>query len=212
MPPLEIAKFALFAQRSGQLPIDALGASVEARVNDPNGGGSFWGRVFSTTIPIQVRSNSSVVKVKPLPTPVPADFTGGVGQFALDVVTDKKQLKTNKSLNLLVAISGTGNVKLMDAPSLTFPKAFEHFAPQLSETLTPLGAKLGGRKTFEYTLVANEAGTHELPAISFSFSIPKRARTKPCSKLPFPSKCYPTENPFLPLTRMLCRHSMIRWI
>lgn len=172
---VDLKKYALFPQRSGILTIDQIGGKADIRVADPNGG--FFG-MFGQTQEVNLKSDTAVVQVMPLPQPQPADFTGGVGSFSAQVQTDKNTLAANESFKLQLRVAGEGNTKLISNPTVEFPASFEHFDPQVTETVSNAGDAIVGNKIFEYTIVPTETGNFEIPSIKFSYFDPKEQQYK----------------------------------
>lgn len=166
---LDLKKYALFPQRSGALDIDAMQLEVIARIPDPRGGQTFFGpRYVSRTLDIS--SDTISVNVFPLPAAgKPVDFSGAVGKFRIGATLDNRNIKTNEAVQLTINVAGQGNIKLIEPPSLELPPSIETYDPVISEDVYTKMDRVNGRKTFEYTLIANEAGRHRIPEITFTY-------------------------------------------
>jgi hypothetical protein len=173
-----LKKVALFPQRSGTLEIDPMEVSCVVQVqskrksndvfdqffNDPFFGGGF------SNVNHKVRSEPVKVTVVPLPSSgVPKGFGGAVGSFTMEAWLDKTQTKTNEPVTLKVKISGSGNLKLLEAPAVNIPPDLEKYDPKISDNISHQGQKISGSRTFEYLLIPRHAGEQRIPSFPFSY-------------------------------------------
>jgi hypothetical protein len=99
----------------------------------------------------------------------PADFSGAVGRFNFVVKPSKTQLKSGESLDLKVAVSGTGNLKLFTLPKPVVPNSIEMYDPVHNEQVqTPLSG-MNGSITDNYTLIPQFKGKYPLKPLLFSY-------------------------------------------
>ena len=131
-------KTVLYPQKSGKLEIEPL--SLDLDVQLPTNRRDVFGRVQVVEDSKRVSAPSRIVTVKPLPEAgKPEDFSGAVGNFSFKVIPSKTTLKNGESLELKVAVSGKGNLKLFDLPKPVVPNSFEMYDPVHSENVqTPL--------------------------------------------------------------------------
>jgi len=87
----------------------------------------------------------------------------------MNAEVDKRTTKANEPVSLKVTISGTGNVKLLEAPLLEIPPDFEQFSPKVSDNVTRKGDLVAGSKTFEYLLIPRYPGKKTIKPVSFSY-------------------------------------------
>lgn len=118
---------------------------------------------------IEVKSNKAVLKVKELPKPIPADHSGAVGEFVLKVDPGRTELSENQATELVVRLSGSGNLKLMQAPKLELPKEFEVYDPDMIDNIRVNGSGMSGSREFKYTVIPRRRGTYEVPPITFTY-------------------------------------------
>jgi hypothetical protein len=158
------AKQVLIPQRTGTMEIGPF--EIEATV-----GRSF----FRQGTPIRVKSNILKIEVASLPS-APASFTGGVGTLDFELDIDRTEIKANEAINLTITVSGKGNIPLVEAPIIEFPKDFEVYDPKVSDKSVRNAAGISGSKVFEYLIIPRYAGTYEMDAIEFSYYNPKTER------------------------------------
>jgi uncharacterized membrane protein len=124
-----------------------------------------------------VTSDPVYLNVKDLPA-APAGFYGGVGQLKFSAGIDKTAAKTNEAITLQLTVSGSGNLRLIEAPKVDFPKDFEVYDPKTDEKIRPTGNGLTGTKTFEYLVIPRYAGEYTIPPIQFSSFDPSTGKYK----------------------------------
>ncbi|MDX1651114.1 MAG: hypothetical protein R3277_01395 [Brumimicrobium sp.] len=123
----------------------------------------------------RVRSNETVVKVKPLPDGTPSSFIGAVGKFSLTASMNESKVEQGKVVELKVSISGHGNLHNIEAPKLTLPKGMILYGdPEVvdSVSFSELGAE--GKKTFTYYIQANKDGRVMFEPLEIAFFDPEK--------------------------------------
>ena len=169
------SQYVVFPQQTGELKIPEI--KFEAIVLQQNrsadpfdiffGGGSMMQEVKKV-----VMAPAVVLHVDPLPTPKPANFSGAVGKFTVASALTPQQLKANDATTLRLTVTGTGNMKLMNAPEVQWPKDFERYDPK-SEDQTKIGASgSSGSVVFDYIAVPRHQGKFELPPVEFCYFDP----------------------------------------
>lgn len=169
------SQYVVFPQQTGTLTIPEI--KYEATVIQQNrsmdpfeaffGGGSMMQEVRKT-----VMAPAVVLQVDPLPQPKPANFSGAVGKFSVTSSLTPQQLKANDATTLRVTVSGTGNMKLMKAPEVAWPKDFERYDPKTEEktSISPNGST--GKVMYDYIAVPRHQGKFEVPAVEFCYFDP----------------------------------------
>jgi len=168
-----VKKMALFPTQSGTLEIGPMelkiGVQVQSRSADPFD--AFFRDPFGRTVNVTVRSEPVKVTVEPLPGGAPAEFRGAVGRFGMSTTVDKKTTRTNEPVSIKVTVSGTGNIKLLEAPTLELPPDFEQYPPKVTESITK-GEKISGSKTFEFVVLPRYPGMKTIPPLTFVYYDP----------------------------------------
>lgn len=174
-----LKKTILTAQQSGTLEADALNVDAVVAVKtksqkksrDPFEDifGDFFEDPFNSSYErTQLTLSSPVVKIQVLDLPpnAPADFNGAVGSFTMKTELSSTATKTDEPLTYRVIISGTGNLKLFDAPQLNLPAGWETYDPKITET--------ANSKTYEYLLIPRSPGDFEIPAHTWTYFHPDK--------------------------------------
>lgn len=173
-----IKRYALFPTQPGTLEISPMERQTVVRVQSPRSMDpfdAFFRDPFGRNVEYLVKSEGVRIKVDPLPPGAPDDFKGAVGQFAMSTSLDKKTTRTNEPVSVKVTISGTGNIKLLEAPAVEFPPDFEQYTPKVSDNINRQGERISGSKTFEFLLLPRYPGLKVIKPITFSyFDLAKR--------------------------------------
>ncbi|MFT3909120.1 MAG: BatD family protein [Ferruginibacter sp.] len=128
---------------------------------------------------VTLESKPIDITVKPLPEEnKPASFKGAVGSFNLNAALQKPLFSTDEAGKLSVTITGSGNMQLLTAPEIDWPKGIESFEPKFTDKLVNVTVPISGTKKFEYTFAANDSGHFTIPAIHFSYFDPATATYK----------------------------------
>lgn len=164
-------QFILFPQQPGELVIE--GARFDAsiaqasQVTDPfealfNGGGVIEVKksIFTPKINMHVIA---------LPSGKPEGYSGGVGEFNISSSISATDVKTNDAITLKLVISGTGNLKLVANPEVSFPETFEAYDPKDESKFKLTSDGLTGNKVIEYLTIPRSAGTFKIPAVKFGY-------------------------------------------
>jgi hypothetical protein len=180
-----LKKVALFPQRAGTLYLDPMEVTCIVQIqsrrrtndifdqffNDPFFGGGF------SNVNHKVKNQSSAITVVPLPlTGILEGFKGAVGKFQMEAWVDKKQTKTNEPVTLKVKISGVGNLKLIESPTIVVPPDLERYDPKISDNFSVQNGRTAGTRTFEYLLIPRHAGDQTIPSFPFAYFNPESKR------------------------------------
>lgn len=163
-----VKKAVLIPQKSGKLTIDPM--SIEAAVGVPIGRTDLFGNRINKTANLTVTTGKRTVNVKALPIEnKPTNFSGAVGDLDFNVTASKTELKANESAQIKVEVSGKGNLKLIDLPSIETPNGLEKYEPEHKENIRTNLAGLNGKVYDQYTVVPQFKGKYKIPPVSFSY-------------------------------------------
>ncbi len=165
-----LKQVALYPQQTGTLTIDPLQAQLSVLKEGSSRSRSFFFNQEVRRIPAS--TEALTVSVKPLPDNAPADFSGAVGQYEMEVKLTPTKATTDDAISMLMILEGNGDVMRIQPPELGLPSSIEVYDPQVvSEDNFELGPEIVGRKVFEYLLLPKEPGQFEF-APSFSYFSP----------------------------------------
>src|SRR5690606_3369932 len=114
-----LRKIVFIPQRSGDIYFDAIKAKFKVQTivpsNNPMENFYYGGTVQERYV--DVISDRVKFDVQPLPEQnKPANFQNAIGNYEFSASIDKKEVNTNDPVNLVVKISGTGNLSLVNVP------------------------------------------------------------------------------------------------
>lgn len=170
-----VQQYLIYPQQAGHLLIPGLtfDCVVIQRDNTLNTLDAFFNGGGNIGQSLKRQAPELYLTVKPLPQPKPAGFSGGVGQFSVHRELISPQLRTNEVATYRVTVSGTGNLKLLVAPTLTFPSDFDTYSPKVSDETEVTLNGVTGKVVFDYTFVPRNIGRYELPAVHFVYFDPE---------------------------------------
>lgn len=172
----ELLKYNLYPQRAATLPISELALDANVQVVVQTHGPSFfnpYGRSQAVNVPLNLQSNSINITAKELPAEgKPADFTGAVGKYNFETNISGTETKTDEPLTYSVRVTGSGNLKFIDAPKLSLPPDFEVYDPKIKENVSNSTSGMSGSKQYDYLFIPRQPGEFKLPAQSFSYFDP----------------------------------------
>mgnify|MGYP002789645568 CR=1 FL=1 len=118
------------------------------------------------------------INVKELPDKKPESFNGAIGSFSMRTTILKNAFSANENGVLQIEVKGSGNIHLLNAPSINWSAGIQAYEPKVKEELNKLTTPLSGVKIFEIPFSAAK-GVYQLPPVVFSFfdAVSKTYRT-----------------------------------
>jgi len=170
----------LYPQKIGELEIEPL--TLDVPIDIPGTRRDIFGRRLMSRVNKTISAGRRTINVKPLPLEgKPDTFNGAVGDFQFGVTPSKTKLDANESLELKVKVSGEGNLKLFNLPSVKLPNSLEMYEPEHSENIKTTASGIRGSVEDNYTVVPQFKGNYPLNPITFSFFDPKTETYKTLS-------------------------------
>lgn len=168
---IDVKKTLMFPQRSGKMTIPAGTMEITFEVASGRKVQTFFGTQDVMTESRSVLKTKPVtVDVSPLPTQgKPLNFSGAVGTFTFKPSISTQKLKANDGVVIKLDITGTGNLKLIKNPEITFPKDFETYDPQVKNDFKITENGLMGTKSIEYNFIPRYPGKFTIPPIEFTY-------------------------------------------
>jgi hypothetical protein len=171
-----IKKTALFATQAGNLKIAPLEVRCVVQVQSKRRSNDPFDQFFNDpffqqvqTMDLDVKSNPLAIIVDPIPMNAPSGFTGAIGRFTFFAAIDKRNVKAGDPITLKVAVSGSGNIKLVTIPKPQLPADIESYEPKISEDISRDGGIIRGKKIAEYLLIPRNAGQRVLEPMQFIY-------------------------------------------
>ncbi len=175
-----IARYIIFPQMTGKLTIKGntytVSTDEQEYYDDP------YFRMLTVRRPVQlnVTPNDLVIDVKALPSPMPADFSGAVGEFSITSSLPSASLKTNQPASIVYEVKGSGNLKYVKLPDLNdlYPKQLEVFSPTTQVDAAAKGMSVSGTVKFDYSFTPLELGQYQIPEVALVYFDPSTGTYK----------------------------------
>ncbi|WP_422931991.1 BatD family protein [Singulisphaera sp. PoT] len=148
------------AEASGTFTFGA--ALIKGRFVDGEGGSAYTSKALAAVAP------AATIEVRDVPSPRPAGYCGGVGNYTLAATAAPKALRVGDPLTLTLEVArqeGSGSLNQISAPDLTANKALAADFDIVDRS--PTGRSEGDVKRFDYALRPKRAGA-SIPALSAS--------------------------------------------
>jgi hypothetical protein len=178
---VDILQYNLYPQRAGNLTVPSAEISTVVQVSVRNKSRNFFDDFFNIgrvqQVPLELKTNSATVAVKELPeNGKPADFNGAVGKFNFEAKLSGKEAKTDEPITYTIKISGTGNLKFIESPTVTMPESFEVYDPKTKESISNGATGLSGSKQYDYLIIPRQPGDYTIQQNSFSYFDPSAGK------------------------------------
>ena len=163
-----LRKTVLYPQKTGKLVIEPLSLDIDLQL--PTNRRNIFGQVVVTEGNKRVSAGAKTITVKSLPEAgKPEDFSGAVGKFDFKVTPSKTNLKNGESLDLLVSVSGSGNMKLFNLPKPVVPNALEMYDPIHDEKINTALSGMSGKISDSYAIIPQFKGNYPIKPMHFSY-------------------------------------------
>ena len=163
-------QYVLFPQQSGEIEIPSVEfEGVVAMQSGSYNPFDFFGGPRFVEVKRKLVTPKRTLNVKELPAGKPDNFSGAVGQFDVTGSISTNELKANEAVTLRLVISGTGNMKLIKTPEVTFPEDFEIYDPKVDNKFKLTTNGFQGNKVIEYLAIPRHGGDYTIPAVGFSY-------------------------------------------
>lgn len=173
-------KALLVPTKTGNLTIDPM--KMDIVIGVPTGRADFFGNVITRNVRKEFASVKKIIAPKNLPLEgKPENFTGAVGDFNFNVSLSKEILKANESSQIKIDVSGKGNLKLFELPTVETPTELEKYQPERKENVRVSTDGISGSVSDMYTVVPQFKGKYKIPSVSFSYFNPKEEKYKTIS-------------------------------
>ncbi|NPA45365.1 MAG: protein BatD [Chlorobi bacterium] len=161
----------LFTQNPGNYTISPYVIEVQLKKKDGKAR-DFFGNIVDhyKLINKRLSTKKQTITVRPLPQPVPENFSGVTGtNIEVETEIDNTNIKTDESANLRITVAGKGNLYLLNELKLQLPEGIEHFKPQVEKTEKYSENGAYSERQFDYIIVGNKPGTHTIKPFEFVY-------------------------------------------
>ena len=158
--------------------MNILPLTLDVSVDVPTNKRDFFGNRIYTQVPKTVTAGKREINVLNLPKNAPENFNGAVGDFKIELSTTKNELNASESLQAILKVSGSGNIKLFSIPSLITPNSIEKYDPEYNENVKTNIKGMFGNISDTYTLVPQFKGKYPISPVEFVFFDPNIKKYK----------------------------------
>ncbi|SEV99284.1 Oxygen tolerance [Chryseobacterium wanjuense] len=151
-----LAVFMLFPNEAGYVEVPGVSASVNSYSNKN-----------------KIVSNKVKINVKKLPEGSPEYFKNAVGNFNVSLYNaSKEKAEVKKPINIVVKVSGEGNLKDMELPKIAASDDYEVFAPKITSKVVVGTTGMKGEILASYVVIPKKAGEIAIKTEEFAFFDP----------------------------------------
>ncbi len=178
---VDILQYNLYPQRAGNLTVPLAEVQTVAQVSVRSKSRNFFDDFFSVgrvqQVPLNLKTNSAAIAVKDLPeNGKPADYNGAVGKFNFEAKLSGAETKTDEPITYTIKISGNGNLKFIESPTVKMPESFEVYDPKTKESISNASSGMSGNKQYDYLIIPRQPGEYVIEGNSFSYFDPSAAK------------------------------------
>ncbi len=163
-----VKQFRLVPLQSGQIPLSGYRMQCIQQKNQMEASAK---EVKESVI--SIAAPPLTLSARPLPEPIPENFSGAVGTFAFDLVADKQKIGAGEPLSLKIVITGTGSLNTLQLPALNLPESFRHNPPERSGSFNQNSGVTSGTLTSTTLTWPQSVGDFMIPAIRFAVFNPE---------------------------------------
>lgn len=152
-----LAVFMVFPNEAGYVEVPGVSASVNSYSNKN-----------------KIVSNKIKLNVRKLPEGAPECFKNAVGNFNVSVYNaSKEKAEAKKPLNVVIKVSGEGNLPDMELPKIAASPDYEIFAPKITSRVSPGSTGMKGEILANYVVIPNKSGAISIKTEQFAFFDPE---------------------------------------
>lgn len=151
-----LAVFMVFPNEAGYVEIPGVSASVNTFNKNNN-----------------IVSNKVKLNVKKLPEGSPECFKNAVGNFNVSISNvSKEKVEVKKPINIVVRVTGEGNITDMELPKIVASPDYEIFAPKITSNVGAGTTGMKGEILANYVIIPKKAGEISIKTEQFAFFNP----------------------------------------
>ena len=152
-----LAVFMIFPNEAGYVEVPSVSASVNSYAKKN-----------------KIVSNKVKLNVKKLPEGSPEGFKNAVGNFKVSVYnTSKDKIEVDKPVNVVVKVSGEGNLPDMELPKIMTSPDYEFFTPKITSKVVPGSTGMKGEVLVNYVIIPKKPGAISVKTEQFAFFDPE---------------------------------------
>ncbi|MBK1897494.1 BatD family protein [Chryseobacterium paridis] len=151
-----LAMFMIFPNEAGYVEVPSVSASLSSYASKN-----------------KILSNKVKLNVKKLPEGSPECFKNAVGNFNVSIFNaSNEKVEVKKPLNVVIKVSGEGNLTDMNLPKIAESPDYEFFTPKITSKVVPGTAGIKGEVLANYVIIPKKAGLISIKTEPFAFFNP----------------------------------------
>ncbi len=140
--------------------------------------------------PIELKSNQLNINALPLPSGKPANFSGGIGRFQIQVTGQPNEVLQGEPITLRLTVTGNGNLQTLSAPQLSNVQGLKVYDAQKKN---PAKGETG-QIHFEQVVIPIEPEVKKIGPFQLSYFDPYQGRYRQAVAEAIPVKVKPNPN------------------
>lgn len=173
--------------RTGQFKLGPARLSCSVLIKQQVGD-SFFSRFRKYSL--ELKSNQVNINVSPLPPGEPANFSGGIGQFQIQVSGQPTEVLQGEPVTLRLTVTGNGNLQAVSAPQLKKVDGLKVYDAQKKKS--DPGAT--GQVQFEQVVIPVDPQVKEIGPFQFGYFDPSQGKYRQATAPAIPIKVKPNPN------------------
>lgn len=160
--------FYMYPSKSGNVTVDGGTLTMQLYGSD--------GKEYAS--PLVLRSKPVSIYVKPLSS-IPADFTGGIGEYTLQTeLLNADSVHLGETATYRFKVKGSGNFIFVGAPKISFPDSVECYPVKPVNDIRYTCNECTGERVFDFLLIAHKVGDFIIPSTTLSYFDSRTRRFK----------------------------------
>jgi len=185
---VEIAEQFIFPQKAGVLWLDSFGLDIVVLMpqedpffdeffrpfkEDPFFRNVMPSFITHEPVSVHVSGGRKRLEVKPLPKPIPEDFSGLVGRWQAELNVSPTNVPAGEPITYELTVKGKGNVKALrlNKPPID-SSLFDIYDPEVRDKTNVGKYGVSGRRKIKWILIPKDTGTLIIPQWTFSYFNP----------------------------------------
>ncbi len=187
---VEIAEQFIFPQKAGVLWLDSFGLDIVVLMpqedpffdeffrpfkEDPFFRNVMPSFITHEPVSVHVSGGRKRLNVKPLPEPIPEDFSGLVGKWQAELNVSPTEVPAGEPITYELMVKGRGNVKALKLNNPPIDSSlFEIYDPEVRDKTNIGKYGVSGRRKIKWILIPKDTGTLIIPQWTFSYFNPHK--------------------------------------
>lgn len=155
---------------------------------EQQGGDLFFSRFRKYSL--ELKSNQVKLNVLPLPPGEPANYSGGIGQFQIQVSGQPTEVLQGEPVTLRLTVTGNGNLQAVSSPQLKKVNGLKVYDSQKKKS--DPGAT--GQVQFEQVVIPVDPAVKEIGPFQFGYFDPSQGKYRQATAPAIPIKVNPNPN------------------